>query len=125
MNRLPASVAALCRHLTLAGVFGLLLPPAGAQTAPAPAAPTAAELAKYDKNKNGVLDPAELAQKANDEAREAGTITLTPFEVSTNKDVGYAAGNTLSGGRVDTPLELTKTEWRGTPAELKVGARLA
>jgi len=35
------------------------------------------------------------------------TITLTPFEVSTSKDVGYAAGNTLSGGRVDTPLAIT------------------
>jgi iron complex outermembrane receptor protein len=33
--------------------------------------------------------------------------TLTPFEVSTDKDVGYAAGNTLSGGRVDTPLAIT------------------
>lgn len=72
------------------------------------ASPTdAATLAKYDKNKNGVLDPSELAQKASDEAKAAGTILLTPFEVSTDKDVGYAAGNTLSGGRVDTPLALT------------------
>ena len=67
----------------------------------------AATLAKYDKNKNGVLDPAELTQKIADEAKENGTVTLTPFQVSTNKDVGYAAGNTLSGGRVDTPLAIT------------------
>jgi outer membrane receptor protein involved in Fe transport len=41
------------------------------------------------------------------DAPSAETITLTPFEVNTSKDRGYAAGNTLSGGRVDTPLELT------------------
>ena len=70
-------------------------------------APSAADLAKYDKNKNGILDPNELALKASDEAKQAGTVLLTPFEVSTNKDVGYAAGNTLSGGRVDTPLAIT------------------
>ena len=107
MNRLTVSLAALCRHLALAGVFALLLSQANAQSAPAPAAPSAAELAKYDKNKNGILNPAEVAQKAADEARESGTVTLNPFQVSTDKDVGYTAGNTLSGGRVDTPLAIT------------------
>src|SRR5215216_7682996 len=68
--------------------------------------PTAADLAKYDKNKNGVLDPAELAQKNADEAKD-DAVKMSPFEVSTDKDVGYAAGNTLSGGRVDTPLAIT------------------
>ena len=34
-------------------------------------------------------------------------ILLTPFQVSTDKDVGYQAGNTLSGGRADTPLAIT------------------
>lgn len=67
----------------------------------------AATLAKYDKNKNGILDPDERVRKEADEAKAADAITLTPFEVTTSKDVGYAAGNTLSGGRVDTPIELT------------------
>ncbi|MDP3070312.1 MAG: TonB-dependent receptor plug domain-containing protein [Opitutaceae bacterium] len=35
------------------------------------------------------------------------TITLTPFEVSTDKDRGYFGGNTLAGGRADTPLRIT------------------
>ncbi len=35
------------------------------------------------------------------------TVVLTPFQVSTDKDNGYAAGNTLSGGRADTPLKIT------------------
>ncbi len=71
------------------------------------AVPTAAEsLARYDKNRNGILDRDELAQKIADESR-GEAIVLTPFEVNTTKDVGYAAGNTLSGGRVDTPLAIT------------------
>jgi hypothetical protein len=72
------------------------------QAAPAPSPET---LAKYDKNKNGILDPDELAQKASDEKDAA--ILMNPFTVSTDKDVGYTAGNTLSGGRVDTPLAIT------------------
>jgi hypothetical protein len=65
-------------------------------------APSASDLAKFDKNKNGQLDPDEVAQQRAEEV-----LTLSPFEVNTNKDVGYAAGNTLSGGRVDTPLAIT------------------
>ena len=34
-------------------------------------------------------------------------VLLTPFEVSTDKDVGYVAANSLAGGRADTPLKLT------------------
>ena len=50
---------------------------------------------------------AQTAPKATAPAQDEQTVTLTPFEVTTSKDVGYAAGNTLSGGRVDTPLEIT------------------
>ncbi len=32
---------------------------------------------------------------------------LTPFQVSTDKDRGYFGGNTLAGGRADTPLKIT------------------
>ena len=87
--------------------MALALASAASLFAQSTASTDAATLARYDKNKNGALDPAELAQKAADEAREAGAIMLTPFEVNTTKDVGYAAGNTLSGGRVDTPLAIT------------------
>ena len=59
------------------------LPLAIAQTAPAPSTKTATT------------------------AQSGEAILLTPFEVSTDKDRGYAAGNTLSGGRVDTPLAIT------------------
>jgi outer membrane receptor protein involved in Fe transport len=69
--------------------------------------PARDNLAKYDQNKNGILDPAELEEMRADESKANAAIVLTPFEVSTSKDVGYAAGNTLSGGRVDTPLAIT------------------
>ncbi len=42
------------------------------------------------------------AKKSDEQA-----ITLSPFEVSTSKDVGYAAGNTISGARMDTRLATT------------------
>jgi hypothetical protein len=91
-----------CFAVALGFIVAAQLP---GQTTVSPA--TAANLAKYDKNKNGILDPDEQAVMERDEARNGGPITLTPFEVTTNKDVGYAAGNTLSGGRVDTPLAIT------------------
>ncbi len=66
---------------------------ATAQTAPADASTTPA--------KPNAATAAPTPSKASE------TIVLTPFQVSTDKDVGYAAGNTLSGGRVDTPLATT------------------
>ncbi|MBL9201475.1 MAG: TonB-dependent receptor plug domain-containing protein [Opitutaceae bacterium] len=97
-------VASVCGRRFAIVLLAVAAPLAG-QTIPAGS--DAAVLAKYDRNKNGVLDAEELAQMQRDDARSGGAITLTPFEVSTDKDVGYAAGNTLSGGRVDTPLALT------------------
>src|SRR4051812_2035795 len=76
----PNRSAALCRRVLLVGAMSASMSVAKAQTAPT--ATTA-------------------APKTNE------TIVLTPFQVSTDKDVGYAAGNTLSGGRVDTPLAVT------------------
>ena len=70
-------------------------------------APTPAELAKYDLNKNGVLDADELSAMHAAEGAKSDTVTLTPFQVTTDKDNGYAAANTLSGGRADTPLKIT------------------
>jgi hypothetical protein len=76
----------------------------------AASSPNAAALAKYDKNKNGALDPDEIAAMRADEATAEGkseAILLTPFEVNTSKDRGYFGGNTLAGGRADTPLKIT------------------
>jgi len=78
---------------------------ASAQTkTPAPAAtPTvdAATLARYDKNKNGILDPDEAADMNADQ-----TVRLSPFEVRTDKDVGYQAANAGTGGRVDLEYKM-------------------
>src|SRR3954470_19887684 len=82
---------------------------AWAQTAPNTATP--AQLAKYDANKNGRLDPEELSAMQLDQARTAPGVAdldkpleLSPFQVSTNRDTGYAAENTTAGSRLATPL---------------------
>lgn len=48
--------------------------------------------------------------------QKSDTILLNPFEVSTDKDTGYAAGSSLAGGRAETPLKLT-------PASISVMTR--
>ena len=77
------------------------------------AASDAKSLAQYDKNKNGRLDADELAAKQADDARASSGVTdaggekaiqLTPFQVSTSKDSGYFAENTLAGSRLNTNL---------------------
>jgi len=75
----------------------LVLAPAGsAQNAPSPVDP--ATLARWDKNKNGRLDPDELAAKTAAEASGAmkETITLSPFEVTADATDTYQAMNTNS-----------------------------
>jgi len=105
MSHIPNRAAVLRRTCIAVALGAVSTTLAVAQTATPNADPAA--LAKYDANKNGRLDPEELAQQAADQSGDAGRIVLTPFEVNTTKDRGYAAGNTLSGGRVDTPLALT------------------
>lgn len=101
---------------TMCALLSALPPTLSAQTA-APARVDAATLTKYDTNKNGVLDPVELAVKDADDARAGrgvasqpgapadDVITLTPFEVSGGDDKGYAASNTLAGTRLNSRLE--------------------
>jgi iron complex outermembrane receptor protein len=52
--------------------------------------------------------PSALAQSAAPASAENPpadeVITLSPFEVNTKKDVGYLAGNTLAGSRLNTSL---------------------
>jgi outer membrane receptor protein involved in Fe transport len=100
-------VAMRCCCIAFVSACGAFLPSLDAQTAPTPAkrVPTPAQLAKFDLNKNGVLDSEELAALEAEE--KTAPVVLTPFEVNTDKDRGYAAGNTLSGGRVNTPLAIT------------------
>jgi outer membrane receptor protein involved in Fe transport len=93
-----------------------------AQSAPPPAA-SPADLARYDRNRNGRLDPEELAAKAADEARARSaaaprtgadraalpgiddpTVFLSPFEVR-ETTTGYYASTTMSGTRLNTPIE--------------------
>ncbi len=86
-----------------------------AQLAPT-AAPDAATLAKYDRNRNGRLDAAELAALEVDQKRSppvavesaspapGETVMLSPFEV-VSETRGYFAANTMSGTRFNSKLE--------------------
>lgn len=88
-------------------------------------APAAQALAQYDRNRNGRLDPDEIAAQQADNARIAqawaaapgrggrggaggfgrasgDVVTLSPFEVDASKDKGYYAENTLAGARLNT-----------------------
>ena len=74
-------------------------------------------LAKYDKNKNGKLDPDELSALQADEAKAAAAVStapgetrdevvaLSPFEVNSGSDKGYSAASSLSGTRLNSKLE--------------------
>lgn len=113
------------QHLILPARLLLLGVCAVCQTAPAlaqsaPAAVTPAELAKYDTNKNGRLDPVELdAKRAEETSAGLGGVTeadakspatnevieLSPFEVRAEKNPGYYASNTLSGTRINSQIE--------------------
>jgi hypothetical protein len=91
---------------------------AGSLLAQSTAAVDPATLAKYDTNHNGVLDPSERAAMNADRGTmsapgSAGTapasdsekpLTLSPFTVSSEKDSGYYAENTLAGSRIKSNI---------------------
>ncbi|MCX6954954.1 MAG: TonB-dependent receptor plug domain-containing protein [Verrucomicrobia bacterium] len=104
------SVWLLAASLAAPGLF--------AQQAPAPSLPaSAATLAKYDANKNGRLDPEELAALQADETKSVAPsaattategvemVQLSPFEVTGTQDRGYLATSTMSGTRLNSKLE--------------------
>ncbi len=99
----------LLRLRLLLPTFALAALPASAQTAPTA---TATQLARYDANKNGVLDAAELATMQAESSGAAAAnvgrtdeaVQLTPFEVKEANN-GYYATNTMSGTRLNTKLE--------------------
>ncbi len=76
-------------------------------------APDAATLAKYDRNKNGRLDPEEIAARDAAEARKIPVetaaaseepIVISPFEVR-SEGRGYYSSNTMSGTRLNSKVE--------------------
>jgi outer membrane receptor protein involved in Fe transport len=104
MNPPYPATALACRRIARVLSFVAASALLHAQSAPAL---TPAQLAKYDLNKDGKLDVAETSAMQAAEGAKSDTVVLTPFQVSTSTDRGYAAGNTLSGGRADTPLAIT------------------
>ncbi|HYC71139.1 MAG TPA: TonB-dependent receptor plug domain-containing protein [Opitutaceae bacterium] len=52
-----------------------------------------------------VAQTAPAAPASDSPAREEETVTLSPFQVTTNRDKGYRATNSISGTRLDTPIK--------------------
>ncbi len=115
----PTSSPVNSRRLCLAIVSLLLVTSVPralfAQSAPA-ASVDATTLARYDKNRNGVLDSSELATLQADQAKAAQAVStgapadekvveLSPFQVTAAEDKGYLAANTLSGTRLNSKIE--------------------
>jgi hypothetical protein len=106
------SAAAFLAALTLSACLT-------AQTA-AGFVPTPSQLARYDQNRNGALEPDELAALQADEpsprsgaesrltagrAAPGDAIVLTPFEVNTAKDDGFSATNAGTATKLGLDLK--------------------
>lgn len=100
---------------SLAAAFIALLTPAALFSQTAPETTDPATLSRYDTNRNGRLDPDELAAmhaaqaRAVDSAPATAThadevVKLSPFEVSADTK-GYFAPTTMSGTRLNSKLE--------------------
>ena len=109
-NLAAGSSRLLSRLLVCACLSGVS--PLAAQLA-TPVKPTPEQISKYDKNKNGVLDPEEIrvmqaeAKPAVDvPASRAGeeVVELSPFQVVADNH-GYLASNTMSGTRMNAKIE--------------------
>lgn len=55
----------------------------------------------------------QTAEPAPEPATDENIVTLSPFEVTSSSDVGYLAGNTLAGSRLNTDI-------KDTPASIDV-----
>ncbi|WP_414663930.1 TonB-dependent receptor plug domain-containing protein [Horticoccus sp. 23ND18S-11] len=104
MNRSLSAAAAL-----VAVALSLATAPFASAQSLAPS-PTPAQVAKYDKNKDGKLDAAELAVLRADEAKAGPkdeAITLSVFEVKSDPTDTYEATNTNSVTGTNTALNKT------------------
>src|SRR5262245_55731171 len=50
---------------------------------------------------------AQTATPSSTSATKENVVTLSPFEVNTDRDTGYQAFSSLAGGRIDTALDRT------------------
>jgi hypothetical protein len=110
------SIRSLLRHPGIALGFAAFAVTASAQVAPAT---DAATLARYDRNRNGVLDPDEVAAMEAERPKpdavavssatapaktDEEVVALSPFEVVSDTK-GYYSSNTMSGTRFNSKIE--------------------
>ena len=106
------ATSSLRRVLPLLPLFAAF---AGSSPSPAQSAPTDPEImARYDANRNGRLDPEEIAamdaaarsalNATGGAAKGGDAVLLSPFEV-TAEGRGYYASSTMSGTRLNSRVE--------------------
>ncbi len=88
MNKLPVRHVALLR--TLSGLAALVV---------------ATSLPLRSQTADTTTSTTTTTTTTSSTTAAAPAVTLSPFEVSTDKDHGYAATNAISGSRVDTPIK--------------------
>lgn len=134
----PTVFRKFARVVPFAALLGCFtIQPTRAQTIAAASGVTAAELARYDLNRNGRLDADELARTQADDATAARAaaptgatsavdrpatddlVQLTPFSVSADSDVGYVARDSLAGSRCPTASRIPT--WASVTSRPKAG----
>ena len=94
----------------LSGLVLLSLTHVNAQVAATPSV-SAATLAKYDKNANGLIDLDEQA-KIDADAKVAGDVVkLNPFEVTSDADRGFQSGSVGTTARMKVNLAETPVSY--------------
>ncbi len=97
-----------------AALLPSLIPLVARAQSTSPATVTPSDLAAYDHNHNGTLDPSERAERDRDlaavkqstaTASTPDVVQMSPFEVSADNNRGYFASNTLSGTRINSKIE--------------------
>lgn len=97
----------LKKHLLFCCILGIFTAASNAQkSVPEDQSPSRDAAASPRGNENGP----RTQSKASD---EDSVVKMSPFEVTSDQDIGYVASNTLSGSRLNTPL-------RDTPASISV-----
>lgn len=101
------SRSGLFRHLLRLPALALLGGSYALAQLAAPAAPTPAQLEKYDLNRNGALEADEVSAMDDAEAKtvaDGEVLELSPFHVVADTK-GYLASNTMSGTRLNSKIE--------------------
>ncbi len=116
--KIKVTTPASRRPLPVRGAMGVLLvgllPAATLRAQQSASAISPAVLARYDTNRNGVIDPAEQSKMDADTVRSRdaaaamsgdSVVELSPFVIQASAETGWVASQTLAGSRMKTDFK--------------------